>query len=141
MLSELRMVPSRGLLLIVETAWDGEIVLKARLPVHPGHPRAAITVLEGLALWSGHKLPVAVGVNARSTDYVADLLPDGPTWASPLVDLHLVDHPPARTQWLMTNGRPPLGPQWLMTNGRPPLGPDRPQLGNLRSTEWLIASA
>lgn len=96
MLSELRMVPSRGLVLIVGTAWDGEIVLKARLNTSPSHPRAAITFLEGLALWSGRRLPVAVGVNARSTASVADLLPDGPAWASPLVDLHLVDHPRPR---------------------------------------------
>lgn len=92
-LTALRLVPRQGLLLMVGTGFDEEVLLKARLSAHPAHPRALITVLEGLALWSGHSLPVAVGVNARSAYYIEDLLPDGPAWTSPMVDLHLVDHP------------------------------------------------
>jgi hypothetical protein len=34
-------------------------VLKARLPL-PAHPRALLTLLEGVALWSGRKLCVAI---------------------------------------------------------------------------------
>jgi hypothetical protein len=95
MLSEIRMVPQRGLLLMTGMGFDGECLLKARLS-DPSHPRALITVLEGLALWSGHKLPVAVGVNASCASSIGVLLPDGPAWNSPLVDLHLVDHPRRR---------------------------------------------
>jgi len=86
-----RLVPRRGLLLIVGTGFDDEVLLKARLPANPSHPRALITVLEGLALWSGRRLPVAVGVDANSASSIAALLPDGPAWSSPLVDLHLVE--------------------------------------------------
>jgi hypothetical protein len=95
-LTEIRMVPRRGLLLMVGLGFDEEILLKARLPAFPSHPRAAITVLEGLALWSGRKLPVALGVTASSASSIEGLLPDGPAWNSPLVDLHLVDHPRRR---------------------------------------------
>lgn len=92
-LTEIRMLPSRGRLMMVGLGFDGEILLKARLPMFPNHPRATITVLEGLALWSGRKLPVALGVSANSKLSIEALLPDGPAWMSPLVDLHLVDHP------------------------------------------------
>lgn len=35
--------------------------LKAVLPGSPAHPRAALTLLEGLALWSGHPLSAVLG--------------------------------------------------------------------------------
>ena len=42
-------------------------LLKARLPrCYPTHPRALMTLLEGLALWSGRPLTVAIGVAGRS---------------------------------------------------------------------------
>ena len=34
--------------------------LKARLPPRPHHPRALLTLLEGLALWSGQPLHAAI---------------------------------------------------------------------------------
>lgn len=95
-LSALRLVPRRGLLLMVGTGFDQEVLLKARLSAWPSHPRALITVLEGLALWSGHRLPVAIGVSRNSASYIEGLLPDGPAWTSPLVDLHVVEHPRPR---------------------------------------------
>lgn len=97
-LTEIRMTPRHGLLLMVGLGFDQQILLKARLPAHPSHPRAAITMLEGLALWSGRRLPVALGVSAGSASSIAALLPEGPAWTSPLVDLHLVDHPRRRTR-------------------------------------------
>jgi hypothetical protein len=45
-------------LLLVTSEFDD--VLKARLPLTPHHPRALLTLLEGLSLWSGHPLTVAV---------------------------------------------------------------------------------
>lgn len=97
-LTEIRMTPQRGLLLMVGLGFDQEVLLKARLSTHPSHPRAVITLLEGLALWSGHRLPVALGVDRHSASSIAALLPEGPAWTSPLVDLHLVDHPRRRTR-------------------------------------------
>ena len=35
-------------------------LLKARLPLHAQHPRALLTLLEGMALWRGQPLHVAV---------------------------------------------------------------------------------
>lgn len=96
MLFEMRLVPGLDRLLMVGMDEEGQTLLKARLPLAPGHPRALITVLEGFALWSGRKLPVAVGVNGRSMPYIEELLPDGPAWTSPLVDLHIVEHPRSR---------------------------------------------
>jgi hypothetical protein len=42
--------------------------LKARLPLCCAHPRALVTVLEGLAMWQGGKLDVVHFVDARATD-------------------------------------------------------------------------
>lgn len=51
-----------------ETIWvwvserSGRDVLRATLPGPPAHPRALVTVLEGLALWGGAPLYAALGV-------------------------------------------------------------------------------
>lgn len=91
-----RLLPnSREVRLLVLDPFN-EPVLKARLPTHPSHPRAAITLLEGLALWAGHRLSVAVGVTANSTGLIEELLPQGPAWCSPLVELVPVDGPSRR---------------------------------------------
>jgi hypothetical protein len=66
--------------LLLTTSETGD-VLKARLPLSPRHPRALVTLLEGLALWAGQPLPVVVSATERSTDWVGsglfgdDLLP------------------------------------------------------------------
>lgn len=88
-----RLMPnSREVRLLVLNAYN-EPLLKARLPSNPAHPRAVITLLEGLALWAGHRLPVAIGVSANSSGLIEDLLPQGPVWCSPLVELVPVDWP------------------------------------------------
>lgn len=46
---------------VLVTEGDGD-VLKARLSPEPGHPRALMTLCEGLALW--HGLPLCVAVSA-----------------------------------------------------------------------------
>ena len=87
----MRMVPKAGLLQMVGTGWDGETLLKARLASQPAHPRALLTVLEGLALWTGRRLPAALAVDGSSTSSIEALLPDGLCWDSPLVEIHLLD--------------------------------------------------
>jgi len=63
-------------------------VLKAKLPLRREHPRALVTVLEGLALWQGGPLGVVHYVDAKArgcTDWAfsnADLGGE----RSPLVD-------------------------------------------------------
>ena len=56
---------SRGQVLLLVTSEMGD-VLKARLPMSPFHPRALLTLLEGLSLWSGQPLTVAVSAGAHS---------------------------------------------------------------------------
>ncbi|MGH7899040.1 MAG: hypothetical protein ACREQQ_13880 [Candidatus Binatia bacterium] len=46
----------------------GDDLMKARLPTYPGHPRALMTVCEGLALWHGMPLGVAVSADADAVD-------------------------------------------------------------------------
>jgi hypothetical protein len=56
----LHVTPNQARLLL--TAADGDL-LKARLSATPHHPRALLTLLEGLSLWSGHPLCVALSVD------------------------------------------------------------------------------
>jgi hypothetical protein len=95
-LVEVRVLSKGPDLMLLGLDWEERTLLKAKLPLRSEHPRAAITVLEGLALWSGHKLPVVIGVDAKCTGWIGDLLPEGPAWCSPLVDLHPVDWPRRR---------------------------------------------
>ena len=87
-------------------AQEGPIpILKARLPEAPQHPRALETLAEGLALWYGRPLYVALGVAAE------DALCVTPRWhatvdgltRTPLVTIDLVIGRP----------RPPRGGEGL----------------------------
>lgn len=89
-LTELRLVPRGPELLILGLDWEHRPLLKARLPLEAGHPRAAITLLEGLALWSGRRLPVALAAAGPSTAWITALLPEGAAWCSPLVEIHAI---------------------------------------------------
>jgi hypothetical protein len=55
---------SRDQVLLLVTSETGD-VLKARMPMPPRHPRALLTLLEGLSLWSGQPLAVAVSAANR----------------------------------------------------------------------------
>lgn len=80
----------KGLLLLITSS--GNDLLKARLPLSPNHPRALLTLLEGLALWRGQALEVAISVGgdsaawARSGLFGDELFPA----ESPLVQFHAV---------------------------------------------------
>jgi hypothetical protein len=99
-LVQVRLLPRGQEVLVLGLGWNEEPVLKARLPSTPEHPRAVITVLEGLALWAGARLPVALGVAGRSAGLIDALLPQGAAWCSPLVELHPVEFPRARRRRL-----------------------------------------
>jgi hypothetical protein len=101
---EVRLLPRCNEVLVMAVGMAGETRLKARLPMAAVHPRAAIGVLEGLALWCGRRLPVAVGVTASSRCFVEDLLPAGPAWCSPLVELFPVDLPRRRARGTRLDG-------------------------------------
>jgi hypothetical protein len=48
---------------------QGDDLLKARLPIRPPHPRALLTMLEGLALWSGEPLYAVISAGKRREDW------------------------------------------------------------------------
>lgn len=52
-------------------------LLKAQLDTRPNHPRALLTLLEGLSLWAGEPLPVALSVDEHCDDSLPSLLGDG----------------------------------------------------------------
>ena len=52
-------VTAREVTLLVTAPETGD-VLKARMPMPPRHPRALLTLLEGLALFAGESLCVAI---------------------------------------------------------------------------------
>jgi hypothetical protein len=54
---------------------EGDL-LKARLSTIPCHPRALLTLLEGLSLWSGQPLRAALSVDASCPRWPASLLGD-----------------------------------------------------------------
>ena len=54
----LQVVPKMVRLLVTDS--EGNDLVKARLSGYPGHPRALLTTLEGLALWCGEPLDVVI---------------------------------------------------------------------------------
>ena len=69
-------------------------LLKARLDPRPRHPRALLTVLEGLSLWQGEPLRVALCVAANYPAGVESTLLGNELWPteSQLVQFDIV-HP------------------------------------------------
>jgi hypothetical protein len=66
------------------------VLLKARLPMDPDHPRALLTLLEGLALWGGAPLDAATSVVGPSPRISAGALFGGP-WPHDSALVHFVD--------------------------------------------------
>jgi hypothetical protein len=66
---------------------QGHDLLKARLPVRPPHPRALLTVLEGLALWCGQPLYAVISAGKHRDDWLDSELWGEELWPteSPLV--------------------------------------------------------
>lgn len=62
-------------------------LLKAALPLGPGHPRALLTLLEGVALYGGHPLCVAIVADDRCPSFLGADLFGNDLWPveSPLV--------------------------------------------------------
>lgn len=87
----IRIERDRTMVLVTEPCGD---VLRARLPTRSEHPRALLTLLEGLALWSG-QVPIcaAISVAAAVPPFVVGELLGGEFWPqeSPLVRLAFVE--------------------------------------------------
>lgn len=82
---------ARGQVMLLVTSEAGDL-LKARLPLSPSHPRALLTLLEGLALWSGQTLVVAFSADESSARWVDSALFGDELFPaeSQLVQFHLV---------------------------------------------------
>ena len=76
-------------------------LVKARLDPSPRHPRALLTLLEGLSLWSGHPLSVALSVDDNCRGSPGSMLFGDELWPaeSQLVQFDIV-HPEARERRL-----------------------------------------
>ena len=72
--------------------------LKARLPICPHHPRALLTLLEGVALWSGENLHAAISVGGPRVRSSVEALFGGALgpMESALVQFDFVDPPERR---------------------------------------------
>ncbi|MBK7830751.1 hypothetical protein [Nannocystis sp.] len=76
---------------------EGDL-LKAKLPHRSEHPRALVTVLEGLAMWKGGLLEAVHFVDAKAPDYIDWAFPGADLGGrcSPLVDFSTRMHGHAR---------------------------------------------
>lgn len=81
---------------LLVTSETGDDVIKARLPLQPRHPRALLTMLEGVALFAGEPLYVVIsagegqGAWEGSEQWCEDLWPA----ESPLVQFDFAVPPP-----------------------------------------------
>ena len=55
---------------LLVTSPQGDDLLKARLPLRPPHPRALLTLLEGVALWSGEPVLAVISAGAHRDDWL-----------------------------------------------------------------------
>lgn len=53
---------------LLVTSPQGDDLIKARLPRRPPHPRALLTLLEGVALWSGEPLYAVISAGIHRDD-------------------------------------------------------------------------
>ena len=54
---------------LLVTSAGGDDLIKARLPLRPPHPRALLTMLEGIALFSGEAICAVVSAGSHQTDW------------------------------------------------------------------------
>lgn len=85
----LRSLPTEAQLLVSDPE-HGD-VLKARLPMNPRHPRALLTLLEGLSLWQGRPLGVVLSADDASPPWIGSDLFGDELWPgeSPLVQFNV----------------------------------------------------
>jgi hypothetical protein len=81
---------------LLVTSPEGDDLIKARLPIRPPHPRALLTLLEGIALFSGEPLYAVISAGEDrdawlgSEQWCEDLWPA----ESPLVQFDFAIPPP-----------------------------------------------
>ncbi len=53
---------------LLVTSPEGDDLIKARLPIRPPHPRALLTMLEGVALYSGEPMYAVISAGSDRDD-------------------------------------------------------------------------
>jgi len=98
--SVMKLSPTAVHLLVTDP--EGNELVKARLPLDAGHPRALVTFLEGLALWSGAPLAAALVAGVRSTPSLAARVFGSQRWPdeTPLVRFDLLPEKRGRRRTL-----------------------------------------
>jgi hypothetical protein len=83
---------------LLVTSPHGDDLLKARFPVLTPHPRALLTLLEGVALWSGEPLHAVISASAQRDDWLCSEEWGDELWPpeSPLVHFDFAISPRAR---------------------------------------------
>jgi hypothetical protein len=81
---------------LLVTSPQGDDQIKARLPLRPPHPRALLTLLEGIALFSGEPLYVVISAGSHRDDWLGCEAWGEDLWPaeSPLVHFDLAIPPP-----------------------------------------------
>jgi hypothetical protein len=76
---------------------QGRDQIKARLPLRPKHPRALLTLLEGVALYSGEPLCAVISAGSRPDDWLGCETWGDDLWPaeSPLVQFDFLTPPPS----------------------------------------------
>lgn len=83
---------------LLVTSSDGNDLLKARLPLRPPHPRALLTLLEGVALFSGDPISAVISASAGHDTWLGSEMWGQDLWPteSPLVRFDFAIPRPAR---------------------------------------------
>ena len=78
------------------TSPEGDDLVKARLPRQTRHPRALLTMLEGVALWSGEPLYAVISAGNHRDDWLGCETWGDDLWPaeSPLVHFDFAIPPP-----------------------------------------------
>ena len=84
---------------LLVTSPHGDDLLKARLPIRPLHPRALLSLLEGVALWSGEPVLAVISAGGRRNDGLGSDAWGDALWPpeSPLVHFDFAT-PPSRAR-------------------------------------------
>ncbi len=92
----LRVTPREASLLLQDEEMGD--LLKARLPMPPRHPRALLTLLEGVALWRGQPMRVVISAAETSLPWIGSGLFGDELWPgeSQLVSFAVASHGPRR---------------------------------------------
>ena len=75
----------------------GDDALKARLPACANHPRALLTLLEGVSLWHGHPLYAALAAQDPSQASCIDRLLGGDLWPQDSANVRFTLHYPQKS--------------------------------------------